>query len=155
MPSFTVFLTNICFSSSSINTKKIMRCVPPSLHVCDFISLFTCWNGKGTHLRGKFFRKELLNPCQVNKSFLHSLPLKRLEHFSNPFRFQVVLEIKYCSEIDYIIKRVTFVWSSFLDLKFHSVLSNHFMKELFLLSRQFCMQNINIDQESNIRYIFQ
>ena len=61
------------------------------------------------------------------------LPLKRLENFSNPFHFPVVLEMKYCSEMDYTIKRVTSAWSSFLDFKFSSFLSNHFMKELFLL----------------------
>ena len=56
-----------------------------------------------------FFEKELLNPFQVDKSFLHPLPLKKLENFSNPFTFQVVLEMKYCSEMNYIIQKVRFV----------------------------------------------
>ena len=30
------FLINSCFWSSSINAKQILRCVPPSSHVCDF-----------------------------------------------------------------------------------------------------------------------
>ena len=37
------FLINSCFSNSSIHQKcqtEIPRCVPPSLHVCDFI--FVC-----------------------------------------------------------------------------------------------------------------
>ena len=58
--------------------------------------------------KGKSFEKELLNPFQANESFLPPSS-KRLESFSNPFRSQGVLEMKYCPEMDYIIKRVTFV----------------------------------------------
>ena len=84
--------------------------------------------------KSKFFEEKLPNPFQDNESFMYTLrPLKRLENFSNPFHFPVVLEMKYCSEIDYIIKRVTFIRSSFLDFEFNFFVSNRFMKELFLL----------------------
>ena len=58
--------------------------------------------------KSNFFEKELLDSFQVNVSFLHPTP-KRLQSFSNPFRFLVVLEMKCCSEIDYIVVRVAFV----------------------------------------------
>ena len=110
---------------------------------------------KTHYSKRKFLEKELFIPFQVNESFLHPfLTLKRLGNVSNPFRFQVVLEMKYSSEMDYIIRRLTFVWSSFLDFKCNSFLSNHVMKELVSLSRLPCMQNINIDQESYSKYIF-
>ena len=41
---------------------------------------------KGRCSKSMFFEKELLNPFQVNASFL-SPPLKRLENIYNPFRF--------------------------------------------------------------------
>ena len=80
---------------------------------------------KAHYSKVKFFEKELLNLFQFNDSFLHPLPplrdwktslsipcpppLKRLENFANPLPFKVVLKMKYCSEMNYIIKRVTFV----------------------------------------------
>ena len=44
--------------------------------------------------KSKFFEEKLPNPFQDNESFMYPLrPLKRLENFSNPFHFPVVLEM--------------------------------------------------------------
>ena len=65
--------------------------------------------------KSNFFEKNCLNIlCQ------HIFPpprsLKRLEKFFNLFCFQVVLEMKYCSEMDNIVVAlVAFGWGSFLD----------------------------------------
>ena len=43
-PTLTDFVIIICFSSSSINVKKIFWGVPHLLHMCDFIILRWFWN---------------------------------------------------------------------------------------------------------------
>ena len=49
--------------------------------------------GKAHCSNSKFFEKDILNPFQVNVSFLPPPSLRRLENFSNTFRFQEVLEL--------------------------------------------------------------
>ena len=69
--------------------------------------------------KSKFLKKNYLTHSRSIYIYCHSPPtLKKLENFYNPFRFQWVLEMKYGSEMDYVVVRVIFVQNSFLDFKF-------------------------------------
>ena len=65
------------------------------------------------------FKEQLILLCQsiletrrithIHGSAHFTIPLKRLENIFNPFHFQGVLEMRYCSEMDSIVLRVIFV----------------------------------------------
>ena len=122
-------LTFWVFQSSSINGKEILRCAPPSSHVCNFflfISSFQCFNG-GNY---KHFKFSILNHSRCSDAWrrncglahwchFHRLLCKRFEQYKIVFTLIEVVSWDGFQEISRIlIKLAGSKWSETNDCQY-------------------------------------